>query len=292
MDKNEMQFMGLADIYREAYSISRCNNIFKTITSTLILPLSCFIFMAHIDISSLVFKTSQYLPDFLSFESVLFWFLKVVYLSFLIIFYNLSTSVVVYTISSIYRAGDDRVSLKKVVSVVPRAWEPLMLTFLCNFSSFLVFNISFAGIVTLLSATRGKFRFVQEIFLVVYAMGYVYFTIIWQLANVVSVLEDSCGFKSMIKSKNLIKGKLVTTMFIFCHLNCSFGLILILFGKLVVYGKSMAMLQRITVGLICFCLLCALILYGLIIQTIIYFVCKSYHLENIDKSTTVDEGAV
>lgn len=286
----EMQFMGIADIWTEAYRIIlRRIKIFKYITFVLILPLSGFIFIAHGDISSLVFSESGNLPDFDSFELGLFWFSKLVYFSFLLIFFNLSTSMVVFTVSAVYRVGV-RVSLKKVISVVPRAWKRLTVTFLCNFSSFLAYNISTAVITTvLLPIIAGKFQFAQEVLspvvMTVYVVGFVYMTIIWQLANVVSVLEDSYGFEAMIKSKELVKGKLMVAMFISTQLTCSFALIQILFGKFVLHGQSEVMLQRIAFGLICFCSLCALILFGLIIQTIIYFVCKSYHLEKIDEST-------
>ncbi|KAL8510732.1 hypothetical protein ACS0TY_017521 [Phlomoides rotata] len=35
---------------------------------------------------------------------------------------------------------------------------------------------------------------------IVYAFGFVYLTIVWQLGSVVSILEDSYGIKAVIKS--------------------------------------------------------------------------------------------
>ncbi|KAL3504309.1 hypothetical protein ACH5RR_034150 [Cinchona calisaya] len=298
--EEEMQFMGIADIYTEAYMIIlRCSKIFKHVMFTLILPLSCFIFIAHRDISSLIFIKSDKLPDFDSVEWDLFWFFKVVYLSFLLVFYNLSTSIVVYTVSSVYKLGHEKVTLKDVRSVMPRAWKGLLVTFFCNFLLFLVYNIITTIIVTVFLAisTFGKLiQFGQGIFflavMVVYAAGFIYMTIIWQLANVVTVLEDLCGFQAMIKSKELIKGKLMATMFVFSQLNCSFALIQILFGKFVLFGHSIQMPQRIAFGFICFWSFCILILFGLIIQTIVYFICKSYHLEKIDEPTAIDDLAI
>ncbi|CDP20309.1 unnamed protein product [Coffea canephora] len=280
----EMHLMGLADIYTEAYRIiSRSRKTFRDITFILILPLSCFILIASKDLSALTFTSSGDLPDFPSFGWDFFWFFMVVYLSCLIIYYNMSTSTVVFTASSVYGSGDNQPSFKKVRNVVPQAWERLTVTFLCNFFSFLVYSVTIAMITTFLSAiTIGKYQFTQKLLLVVlpvYAVGFVYMTVICQLASVVSVLEDSYGFEAMIKSKQLIKGRLVMTMFIFCQLNCSFALLHILFAKTVVYGHSLLMLQRVAFGLICLWSLCTLILFGLVVQTIVYFVCKSYHLE-------------
>jgi len=45
---------------------------------------------------------------------------------------------------------------------------------------------------------------------------------------------------------------------------------------------------KIGVGLICTMLLSMLVLFDLVVQTVIYFVCKSYHHENIDSSCLSD----
>ena len=145
--------MGLADIYTEAYRIiSRSRKTFRDITFILILPLSCFILIASKDLSALTFTSSGDLPDFPSFGWDFFWFFMVVYLSCLIIYYNMSTSTVVFTASSVYGSGDNQPSFKKVRNVVPQAWERLTVTFLCNFFSFLVYSVTIAVIITFLSA--------------------------------------------------------------------------------------------------------------------------------------------
>jgi len=113
----------------------------------------------------------------------------------------------------------------------------------------------------------------------------VYMSIIWQLASVVTVLEESYGFKAMIKSKNLIKGKIWVAIAIFFKLNFTFVFLQFVFGRNVVHGYySWNMFQRALIGILCLLVLFKLILFGLVVQTIIYFVCKSYHHENIDKS--------
>lgn len=117
---------------------------------------------------------------------------------------------------------------------------------------------------------------------VIVIMGFVYMTLIWLLASVVSVLERSCGFKAMTKSIDLIKGKHVVAVSIFFVLNMSFILILFLFESLVVEGNSLAW-KRVGFCVLCSLLLLVFFLFWLVIQTIQYLVCKSYHHENIDK---------
>ena len=53
-----------------------------------------------------------------------------------------------------------------------------------------------------------------------------------------SVLEDACGVKAMVKSRALIKGKMWVTTAIFFKLNLSLFLIQLAFEKLVVHGGN------------------------------------------------------
>ncbi|TYI28688.1 hypothetical protein ES332_A05G261500v1 [Gossypium tomentosum] len=49
------------------------------------------------------------------------------------------------------------------------------------------------------------------------------------------------------------------------------------FKRLVVEGTDMGMATRVVYAIICFLLLSTGILFQLVIQTVVYFVCKSYH---------------
>lgn len=164
-----------------------------------------------------------------------------------------------------------------------------MVTFLIIFLAIFVYNIVVILGLTLCFIIGGNATLVLVILmLILYAVGFVYMTILWQLACVVTVLEDSYGIKAMMKSKGLIKGKMWVALLIFFKLNFSLVGIQILFEIFVVHGHSLDMWKRIGFGMLCFLLLFKLILLGLVIQTIIYFVCKSYHHENIDKSSLSD----
>ncbi|XP_026450671.1 uncharacterized protein LOC113350762 [Papaver somniferum] len=132
------------------------------------------------------------------------------------------------------------------------------------------------------------------IILVPYFIGLVYISVVWQLASVVSVMEESYGIKAMLKSRALIKGKIWVSSFIFIKLQILFIGILMAFKALVVHGYSFGdffvirysfgIWGRICLGIFFIVLLTLLIHFALVIQTVIYFVCKSCHHENIDKS--------
>ncbi|XWS25039.1 hypothetical protein CRYUN_Cryun27aG0036700 [Craigia yunnanensis] len=130
---------------------------------------------------------------------------------------------------------------------------------------------------------------VLVILMILYFVGFLYLTIIGHLASIVSVLEEAYGFKAMSRSKNLNKGKLWVAIFIFLKLSLTLGIIGIAYQMLVVQGSTLCMANRVVYAIICFMLLSKLILFRLVIQTVIYFVCKSYHHENIEKSALSDQ---
>lgn len=313
-EQEEMQFLGLFDIYIEAYKvIYQWKKIFSQITLSLILPMS-FIFLAHMEVYHLFFSdlkhsesqllhthtgTAKYnkISDHIDSELTSLWLFIIVYFTILIIFSLLSTSAVVYTIASIYTSRE--VGFKKVMSVVPKVWKRVMVTFLCAFLCFFVYNlVSFFVLViwfVMAFSTRdeihGLANFIFVIMAIVYVVGSVYLSVIWHLASVVTVLEDSSGVKAMLKSKDLLKGKMKIALVFFFKFNLALGVLNFIFKKFVVHGNHhmhLGMLYRVGIGLLCLLLLFTLMLFGLVIQTIIYFVCKSYHHENIDKSALSD----
>ncbi|KAK7377381.1 hypothetical protein VNO80_02805 [Phaseolus coccineus] len=308
MDKEqeEMQFVGFFGVYKEASKIILSwRKIFSYIALTLILPLS-FIFLLHIEVSTLLFRkilyhsivmdetkpnTPQYnkLSDMISSEWITLVLFKLVYFTLLLIFSLLSTSAVVYTVASIYTAKE--VTFKRVMSVVPKVWKRLMLTFLCAFAAFFGYNIVTMLVIFLWAISIGLNTGGVVVFVLIailYFIGFVYLTVVWQLASVVTVLEDSWGVRAMMKSKELIKGKMVLSIFVFLTLVGSLVLIRVLFKQTVVDGWTVNSVDKTAYGVLCFLLLSCLFLFGLVVQTVIYFVCKSFHHENIDKSALAD----
>ncbi|KAL5571895.1 hypothetical protein UlMin_021492 [Ulmus minor] len=239
----EIQFLGIFYIYKEAYKIIfSWRKVFSQITLTLILSLTA-------------------------------------YFTFLLIFSLLSTSAVVYTVASIYTGRE--VTFNKIVSVVPKVWKRLMVTFLWAFIAFFAYN-TLALIVLIatlysINSTYNADLVIGIILLVIYLIGFCGFCV-----------EDVRGIEAMKKSKTLIKGKMWVAILVFSKLIISVFLLQFAFQNLVVHGWSLEEVDRVGYAIICLLVLLKLIIFGLVIQTILYFVCKSYHHENIDKLALSD----
>ncbi|KAL6507596.1 hypothetical protein OROGR_023791 [Orobanche gracilis] len=304
-EQDEIQFLGFFGILKESCDIlSSWRKIFTQITLCLILPLSS-VYLAHIQISDILFRKimhNEYMlewtpegtrihhkvSDMLRSEWTAFVLFKIGYLIFFIILALVSTAAVVYTIACIYTAKE--ITLRKVSSVVPKVWKRLMVTFIWNFIIVFAYNIVSLVIVVLGAITLGSIKIVGIIFLLIlstaYLIGFVYITVIWHLASVVSVLEESYGLKAMTKSRDLIKGKLGISAAVFILLGLCFFVIQHMFKILVVFGNGIG--DRVGYGIVCLVLMSITLLFGLVVQTIVYFVCKSYHHENIDKSSLAE----
>ena len=306
-EQEDMRFLGFFGILKESMKIIfTWKRIFGQITLALILPLS-FIFLAHFQISQLLFikilndqnnleytpegsPTYSKLSDIISSEQAAFWLFKAFYFTFLLILSLLSTSAVVYTVASIYTAKD--ITFKKVMSVVPRVWKRLMVTFLWSFAIVLLYNFVSVTLLYFWARYYGLYKIGIAIFIalvILYVIGFVYISVVWHLASVISVLEDMYGIKAMIKSRGLIKGKMVAAVALFLKMTTFFVGVEFLFEDLVVLNMGRRNMGiSIPIGILCLFLVCTVFLFGLVLQTVIYFVCKSYHHENIDKSALAD----
>ncbi|XVE86524.1 hypothetical protein DITRI_Ditri18aG0040500 [Diplodiscus trichospermus] len=144
------------------------------------------------------------------------------------------------------------------MSVVPKVWKRLIVTFLWSFANVLVYNI-IAGVLLLSSvAFLGLGNLGIAIFvvlLILYLSGFVYISLVWHLASVVSVLEDVYGIKAMKKSKALIKGKMGVAVAMFVVLIICFVGIQVAFESGVVLAWSLGTEIRIGIGILCFLLL-------------------------------------
>ncbi|KAL3651897.1 hypothetical protein CASFOL_004899 [Castilleja foliolosa] len=306
-EQEEIQFLGFFGILKESYNIIYSwRKTFTQITLFLILPLS-LVYLAHIQISEILFRKIMHnhymlewtpqgsrihdkISNMLRSEWTTFILFKIGYLIFFIILALLSTAAVVYTIACIYTAKE--ITLKKILSVVPKVWKRLMLTFIWNFIIVFVYNIVSLLVLLLGAITVAPIKILGVVFLgffsITYLIGFLYITIIWHLASVVSVLEESYGMKAMKKSQSLIKGKMGLSAAVFMLLGMCFFGVQHMFKILVVFGEQKGVRDRIGYGIVWLVLLSITLLFGLVAQTVLYFVCKSYHHENIDKSSLAD----
>ncbi|PON31965.1 polyadenylate-binding protein 1-B-binding protein [Parasponia andersonii] len=281
--KQEMQFLGVFGIYKETYNIiSSWGNIFFQITLVFILP-RCF--LSFLD--SQVSHTIQ-----LSEQTTTYWLFKAACFTLFLVFSLLSTSVLTYTIACIYEGS--KVSFKKVISVFPKVWKRLLITDLCTIVAFLLYIIvmfAFLRALGLFISSNGNFSSstISLILTVLLSLGLVYLSVLWQLASVVSMLEDESGLQAMNKSMALTKGKRWNAFIIFVSLTVSSLLRELLAYKLVNLGGSLGMVARVAYGIICFLLLLTLSLFSHTVETVFYFVCKSYHREETAMSILSDD---
>ncbi|XP_071702853.1 uncharacterized protein [Rutidosis leptorrhynchoides] len=299
MDRTEedMKFVGFFGIFKQSFkTLFNHKKLFTQITLTLILPLA-IIFLAHINISRhfffriennyISYSDTYYYKRITVSDWLYYWLFKIIYFTVLTVFSLLSTAAVVFTIASVYTDRD--VTYRHVIKIVPKIWKRLFVTFICIYVAMFLYNV-IAGIVMVI--TRSIFGYqvtaavILLILLIVYLLGFLYLTIIWQLASVVTVLENINGFKAMKKGKTLAYGKKKVGMGI------AFVLYVILLGLMFVYeifveyGDTTAelkMIWRVMIGILCAIFVMILFLMFIVTQTMLYLVCKSYHREAIDK---------
>lgn len=304
-----LNFLGIYGILHETFKlIHQWRKIFTQITLVFILPLSLLIF-TNMEISNFSLQkisqeetilqhTKKSTPQFLklshlvSSEIIYSSFSNFTFLIISSVFSLLSISAVIYTVACIYAARD--VSFAHVIAVLPKVWKRLLVTFLCYFATIFAFNfIAFAVfflipvIAIIIYGPNNDHNFLLGIgtilfFLIIsYCIGIWYLTTIWQLSSVVSVLEESYGFKAMAKSKALLKGNMKMVIKLWMLLDLPLGVIQFVFLHYLVVRS--AWVDRGILGICWVLLFLVFFLVKLVLETVVYFVCKLYHCENVDK---------
>ncbi|VAI76514.1 unnamed protein product [Triticum turgidum subsp. durum] len=248
-EPEELQFLGPVGIYRESVAILRAHRpLYARIAAAFVLPLSA-LFLAHITISHALFSTIN--SDDSALES----------------------------------SAPGTASQQRILQRLGADWAALVL-----FAYHFVFAVVFIALLVAVdngSTLAGLLAFVV---IVAYLVGLVYLSVVWHLASVVSVLEDYKGFQAMRKSKALIQGKLWTVVIIFVTLNIVFVVVEFAFRAWIVQGArhGLGAGGRLLLGLVILAALCSVVMVALVVQTVVYLVCKSYHHESIDKSNISD----
>lgn len=307
MDRSEEELMsfGFFATIKETFKIIfSWKKIFTQIAFSLILPLS-IVFLTQIQVSSYFFRKLnreewhrdyswrdsnytmiEHFDKMIASDQISLYLIKIVFFVLTLIFSLLSTAAVVYTIGSIYTS--EPVAYKKIMSVVPRVWKRLMITFLWGSLILFLFNSVSGMLFYAWSAFLGFSPFGIFIFIVLlllYLSASIYISVVWHVACVVSVLEEDRGYKALVKGKNLVKGKLGISLFIF------FLIFVFYVGTLIVYQVFVAyywFFYNWLIGLACLIFLIFVVLFELVAQTMIYFVCKSYHHESINRPALAD----
>lgn len=307
-EPEELQFLGVVGILAEAFKILRsCLKQLAAITATLILPLS-FVILGHTLVSDpLVHKIQKNEDTFekqaggpgadrtmalISSEWTRLLLFEGVYVVFLLAFSLLSTAAVVYSVACIYTGK--QISYSKVMSVVPRVWKRLMLTFLWYFLIIVGYNTALVVALVIVIVAVGTdnvvaFDICVGVLAAVFLVVHVYISALWHVASVISVLEDSYGIGAIQKSRDLIKGKrLVAFVLIFFYFTIWAGIESVFRKKVVHVSGGSGTGSRVGFGVLLVCLLVYVNLIGLLVQSVLYYVCKSYHHQSIDKSALSD----
>ncbi|KAI3988566.1 hypothetical protein MKX01_011463 [Papaver californicum] len=291
----ELQFLTITDILKESITIPRTSpRTFSLLTLTLIFPLSFAILVHSLFTHPLVSQLNNASPS--SSASQHSWTLLLIYqfcyILFLFAFSLLSTAAVVFTVASIYTSKP--VSFSNTLSAIPSVLKRLFVTFLYTTLLMVVYDFVFLlALVVLIVAmdTQSGLLFLLSaiVILVLFLVVHVYITALWHLASVISVLEPVYGFEAMKKSRELLKGKTrmaFVLVFVYLMMCGSIGGV---FGNVVVHGgEDYGIFVRVSVGGLCVGVLVLVNLIGLMVQSVFYYVCKSYHHQQIDKSALYD----
>ncbi|CAK9206043.1 unnamed protein product [Sphagnum troendelagicum] len=303
VEPEDMRLLGIGGILKESYKILLTYlRLFMSLACTLVLPLGVVIFSHHlistplqrkIFINEVLEEAEAGTPAAAQTQKVLdlelfgLAILTLLYMVFALVFSLLSTSAIVYSVASIYTGKG--LSYTKIISIVPRVWKRLVVTFVWAQLVIFGYYVGFLFIIFLLSLLEhaiGLPMAVLGIPLIIAFDGMlVYINLVWHLASVISVLEESYGLGAMKKSVELIKGKkLVGCGLFLIYILCTIG-VLVPFGTFVVSHRHHIpiMAIRVLLGLTLLVLWTALTLFAIIIQSVLYFVCKSDHHETIDR---------
>ncbi|EEF38740.1 uncharacterized protein LOC8289501 [Ricinus communis] len=287
----ELQFLTIPDILRESISIpKRSPKAFYLITLTLIFPLS-FAILAHSLFTHPLLSQLEDHPSADPSQTRHEWTLLLIfqfcYLIFLFAFSLLSTAAVVFTVASLYTSKP--VSFSSTISAIPKVFKRLFVTFLWVSLLMVLYNSVFLVFLVILVIAIDAQNPLLVIFsllviFLLFLVVHVYITALWHLASVVSVLEPLYGVAAMKKSYELLKGRIrVAVILVFGYLAIC-GVIGGIFGSVVVHGgDSYGVFTRIVVGGFLVGVLVIINLVGLLVQSVFYYVCKSYHHQGIDK---------
>ncbi|XP_010481699.1 PREDICTED: uncharacterized protein LOC104760477 [Camelina sativa] len=292
----ELQFLNIQGILRESTTIPKFSpKTFYLITLTLIFPLS-FAILAHSLFTQPILAQLDSIPpqdqSQTNHEWTLLLIYQFIYVIFLFAFSLLSTAAVVFTVASLYTGKP--VSFSSTLHAIPLVLKRLFITFLWVSLLMLVYNSVFLLFLVVLIVAID----LQSVILAVFSMVvifvlflgvHVYMTAWWHLASVVSVLEPIYGIAAMRKSYELLKGRTsmaCTMVFVYLAL-C--GVTAGVFGAVVVHGgDDFGLFTKIVVGGFLVGILVIVNLVGLLVQSVFYYVCKSFHHQEIDKSALHD----
>ncbi|XP_078437183.1 uncharacterized protein LOC144707808 [Wolffia australiana] len=287
MDRPQEELHGLtiAQVLRESVSIPRASPLtFSLITLLLVFPLSLAVLAHSLFTHPLAHRLRSHstLHDW-----ALLLFYQLLYLLSLFTFSLLATAASVFTVASLFAAKP--VSFSATLSAVPPVFSRLFRTFLWVALFTLAYHVAFvAAVVVVLLATGDELShpglatsLLLAVVVVFFLAAHVAIAAVWHLASVVTVLEPLAGLAAMKKSRELLKGRGRIAGWLVLGYLAACGVINGAFRAAVV--RAGATWARVLVGAGLVAVLVAVNLVGLLVQSVFYYVCKSFHGEVIDR---------
>ncbi|RZC76749.1 hypothetical protein C5167_000888 [Papaver somniferum] len=210
------------------------------------------------------------------------------YILSLFLFSLLSTSAIVFTLSSLYASIS--VSFIPTLFAIPRIFKHLMITFfyvlLLVIVNYLAYYVP-CFVLAAININEALLWGFSIIFAIIYDLVHFYVTAQWHLASVISVLEPNCyGLAAMKKSTQLLRGRT----------RIAFRLASLYLGALwtieivfeFAFESQVHFMVKLLLGLLCLLMLVAVNLTGLLVQSVFYYACKSHHNQVVDKKVLYD----
>ncbi|KAF0907555.1 hypothetical protein E2562_018367 [Oryza meyeriana var. granulata] len=272
LEEDDLRSVGLVGVYRHCFRVARARGRIALVHG---LPLAV-LFLAHVAITYAIFSRMR--SDEATFEHAPA---------------GSGSETLLYFVRGIADWYDD-LYLRRVIRAFPVVWmRRLMKTFVAAFVVLLLYNGVFttAILLAILRLYRHATLLTSLALLggAAYLAGLVYIGVVWHLASVVSVLEDAYGVAAMRRSRALLAGKLWTVAVIFAKLSgLSFAVEMAFKAVVVEDTMRLGLGYRVLFGLAMAAALCAVIMVALVAQAVVYFVCKSYHGESVDRSHLSD----
>ncbi|XP_038885959.1 uncharacterized protein LOC120076262 [Benincasa hispida] len=290
----EMQFLGTFEVFKETYKVINKNKKIFALAAL------CFIHPLNIFLSSLMGTLNEILRNLHDYGNTShlfshnmspFWPYDVLYITFIFGNSIISTAGVSHTVAALYTNQEP--SINDTMNVVAKVWKRVLVTFICVLLVFLVYHIIAGFALYLIVLPLGKLdETTSGVAFVFYFVGWLYLVVVFQLAGVVSVLEESYGFKALAKSRLLLKDKMASGTVIVLAIYFGFGVFLwlkALVRKMLFTSSSIFMWMHVLGSWSLLLLILVFLLSWLVLETMFYFVCKSYHLESIDMPAISDQ---
>lgn len=303
----KLERLGALGIVAESIRILRCcPQIIGAITLTFVLPLSLAALLHTLISLPLSAKLLSDELNSLTSEDVneggeshwqltVFLVCETVYGISVYTLSGLLTAAMASIVASVY-SGKQEPSLARLMRILLTTWKRMLITSLWVFVLLILNIVAFALAVSLFIwgfnyfevKSAGPFNAALIIISVVFVRVWVNIIVLWKLTCVVCVMEEnSYGLEGLKKSQRLINGKdstalLLTLMCLVLNFGFSYAVVGENWDAVIVeesnaYGTIIVMLQ------------CGVVLMGPLTQSVLYFVCKSYQGESIDKWWIVDQ---